>query len=241
MEFSTFSISIPGKKSPANRSENQDRVLCRTLDVNGSQGVLLVVADGITSCPFGGSVARWIVERHLAQDSFPFAEGQDPADSLRSYLNQLHKDFYVEFAAPGMEGFLDSGATLSVALLHHAVAACLWAGDSPIYLSRRTAVGYETELITTPDHDPHGRLRNCFGAGSPFNLRHRHLSLACGDVITITSDGLSIDEYTLSHIYQENGVSTATLEQMVHLSARGHFWDELSVVASQGQSKMNIQ
>jgi len=233
MKFLTYSISVPGKKSPTRKRENQDRVLCRQLDVNGSQGALLVVADGMSSSPYGGSVAKWIVEQHLANDAIAFADGSDPADELRACLNQLHEQFHKEFSGEGMEDFLASGASLSVCLLHKNAAECLWAGDSPIYVSRKTDAGYETEKITRPDHDPMGCLTNCFGAGTPFDIRHRRVSLSSGDIITVASDGPAIDEQVLNGIYQKLDFSKAALEEMIRISARGHFWDDLSIVAGQ--------
>ncbi len=59
-------------------------------------------------------------------------------------------------------------------------ADCLWAGDSPIYVSRKNTKGFDTEMISRGDHDAHGRLTNCFGAGTPFSLRHRRLDISCG-------------------------------------------------------------
>ncbi|MEI6809609.1 MAG: protein phosphatase 2C domain-containing protein [bacterium] len=233
MKFSTFSISVAGKKSPTRRPENQDRVLCRTLDVVGDQGMLLVVADGMSSSPYGGSLAKWVVETHLAKDAIAFVEGHNPADDLQSYLKQLHAQFLKEFSGEGMEDFLASGASLSVALLHHDAADCLWAGDSPMYVSRRTAAGYDTEKVTLPDHDPFGCLTNCFGAGTAFDIRHKRMDLSPGDIITVASDGPRIDEQVLSSIYQDYSFSKAALEHMVNISARGHFWDDLSIVSGQ--------
>ncbi|MEI6972784.1 MAG: protein phosphatase 2C domain-containing protein [bacterium] len=234
MKLSTRSISAPGKKLPTRRRENQDRVLCRPLEVNGNQGVLMVVADGMSSSPYGGSVARWLVELHLANDGITFLDGCATADVLRSYLNQLHKHFLKEFSEEGMEDFLASGASLSVSLLHHDMADCLWAGDSPIYVSRKTASGYSTEKLADADHDPMGCLTNCFGAGTAFDLHHKCVHISAGDIVTVASDGPAIDEQVLSSIYQEYSFSKAALEHMVNISARGHFWDDLSIVAGQG-------
>lgn len=234
MQFSTLSITAPGKKPSRQRVDNQDRVLCRPLDVSGSQGVLLSVADGISGCPYGGSVARWIVEQHLAKDAVAFPAGRDPADALRAYLEKINAEFYAEANTRGIDGFSDSGASLAVSLLHHSAADCFWAGDSPIFISRKTSSGYDTEMISTPDHGTGGQLTNCFGGGSPFDLRHRRLRLAHGDIITVASDGVAVDEYTLSHVYRTKAFTKAALDQMIRLSSRGQFWDDLSIAASQG-------
>lgn len=76
--------------------------------MGGSQGVLLVVVDGMSSSPFGGSVARWVVEQHLATDKIAFEAGLAADHALRVYLRQLHEQFHEEFAGEGMEdtGFI---------------------------------------------------------------------------------------------------------------------------------------
>lgn len=232
MTYVTYAVSVTGKKAPGRRPDNQDRVLSRTIDVSGTEAALLVVADGVTTCPFGGSVARWVVERHLAVDTIPFVPGVAPLESLQVYLKDLHAHFYAEFAA-GPEGFTDSGASLSLALLHHGVADCLWAGDSPIYASKKHAKGFTTEMISRPDQDVQRRLTNVFGAGSPFDLRHRRIDLSEGDIVTVTSDGVTVDEDSLSGIFGTKGLSRAALDELVRLSTRGRCWDDISVVAGQ--------
>mgnify|MGYP001614755403 CR=1 FL=1 len=187
----------------------------------------------MSSSVFGGSVARWLVEQHIAEDTIAFSEEHNPADDLRAYLNRLHALFCREFSEDGMEDLLASGATMSVGLLHYDAAECLWAGDSPIYVSRKSVSGYETEKITRPDHDPFGRLTNCFGAGSKFDLRQRSVRISSGDIITVASDGPAIAEQVLDGIYQKHSFSKAALEEMIRISAWGCFWDDLSIAAGQ--------
>ena len=94
------------------------------------------------------------------------------------------------------------------------------------------------EMISTPDHSTGGQLTNCFGGGSPFELRHRRLQLAHGDIITVASDGVAVDEHTISHVYRTKAFTKAALDQMIRLSSRGQFWDDLSVAAGQGHLRL---
>jgi serine/threonine protein phosphatase PrpC len=210
--------------------ENQDRVLCRPLELGGSHGAVLAVADGITSTPYGGSVARWIIERHLARDELPLSGGMEGRlpETMSSYLRDLYRLFQDELS--DIDGFLDSGASLSVSVIWNGRAECFWAGDSPIFLSRRREKGtYESEQISRPDRDPFGRLVNCFGARTPFDLRHQSQSLGSGDIVTVVSDGVAIDPIRLDQIYEGDTPLRAAVEQMITESKRGAFWDDLSV------------
>lgn len=233
MDFSSCQFTEAGRKPPPKRAENQDRVLCRLLPVGESNGLLMAVADGITNCPSGGSVANWVVMRHLAVDSIDFPGNQSPTESLGDYLKNLQLRFIDEFSAPEYEGMLASGATLSVALLHDHKADCFWAGDSPIYHSRPLGKAYETQLLTRPDHEQDGSLSNCFGSHSSFSLRHCHVGLNVGDILTVTSDGIQVDVFSVSQIYMTHGFGNDALREMLRLSKQNRrFWDDLSVTAA---------
>ena len=231
MKFSTCQITEGGRKPSTRRTENQDRILSRELPIGVASGLLLVVADGISQTPNGGSVANWLVEKHLKEDTIDFPPSREPVLSLKDYLDNLNIQFKSEFATPEYEGMLNSGASLSVVLIHNQVADCLWAGDSPIYHSRKTKKTYETQLLIRPDHDRSGRITNCFGANLPFNLHHCCVQVAAGDIITLTSDGILVDDFTLGRIYHSHPFGTPALQEMLRISRRPPFWDDLSIVA----------
>jgi len=233
MNYASLQMSEPGRKPPPRRPDNQDRLLCRTLNVQGSDGFLLAIADGITNCPSGGSVANWVVTKHLGIDAIDFPLPQSPSESLRQYLEGLHLLFTDEFSAPEYEGMLASGATLSVVLMHGHTADCLWAGDSPIYHSRLVRKDYETRLLTRPDHERDGSLSNCFGAHASFSLRHCQIDLNAQDILTVTSDGIQVDGLGISHVYNTHGFTKDAMREMFRLSRQSRFWDDLSVAAAQ--------
>lgn len=231
MKFSTCQITEGGRKPSTRRTENQDRILSRELPIGDESGLLLVVADGVSQTPNGGSVANWLVEKRLREDTIEFPPGREPFLSLKDYLENLYIQFKAEFATPEYEGLLNSGASLSVVLLHDQVADCLWAGDSPIYHSRKTKKAYETQLMTRPDHDRSGRITNCFGANLPFNLHHCCVQLSADDIVTITSDGILVDDFTLGNIYKAHAFGTPAMQEMLRISRKAPFWDDLSIVA----------
>lgn len=84
--------------------------------------------------------------------------------------------------------------------------------------------------MTRPNHDKFGHLNNCFGSDASFSLHHCNVPLA-DDIVTITSDGILVDDYTLGRIYHSHHFGTPALQEMLRLSRRPPFWDDLSIVA----------
>ena len=56
------------------------------------------------------------------------------------------------------------------------------------------------------------------------------------DVVTIASDGIAVDEYTLGNIYNGKGFGPLALQEMLRISRRGKYWDDLSIVAGKTAS-----
>ena len=70
--------TIGGSRCGRKHVENQDRIILRTFPQadDGAAIHLIGVVDGISGSPFGASVARWLVEKHLAVDDvFHSADG----------------------------------------------------------------------------------------------------------------------------------------------------------------------
>ena len=208
--------------------ENQDRALARTIPWTPAPLYLLVVADGISSCIYGGSVARFIVERHMAIDEIFHPEGLPIGENLKDYLVDLNNSFHNEFS--DMEDMQASGASLSVAVVCGDAADCFWVGDSPIYISRQVPTGFESELILRPDKDGKA-LTDHFGGAAPFNLKHRHLTMAVGDILTITSDGVVHDADLMSKSYARIGFNKMFLNEVKDRANRSEFSDDISLVA----------
>ena len=52
------------------------------------------------------------------------------------------------------------------------------------------------------------------------------------DVVTIASDGIAVDGYTLGNIYNGKGFGPLALQEMLRISRRGKYWDDLSVASA---------
>ena len=229
-QFRLLASSLKGRKGSGTADTNQDRVLARKLRRGGTELAVVAVADGISRCPDGGAVASYLIERHLSQDAL-CPDGDTPfATQLRKYLEKLHRGFCNEFADdPAM---LESGSTLSVALLFEGEAHCFWAGDSPIFAARKKDDGYVVSQISTPDLC--GRLlTDCFGAGAPFHLKARRTVLRRGDILVLASDGGVRDETQLAELLNAHGAGQGMLEALEKKVSQAPYYDDASVVLAE--------
>jgi serine/threonine protein phosphatase PrpC len=188
-EYRVLGLTLMGRKGGNCREENQDAMVERRLEWGGGQQAywMLAVADGVTRCPNGGGVARYLVERHLANDVIEQVDG-GLVETIQWYLRGVNEQFYEEFAhQPAM---LESACTLSIGVLEQSRVHCFWVGDSPIYLARRGEAGYECRQLTQPD--VYGRLLvDGFGAHAPFEVKHCGADLRVGDLLVVATDGVS--------------------------------------------------
>ncbi len=207
--------------------ENQDRVIAREI-VDDGECFLIAVADGISKCPFGGSVARWLVNQHLAHDdiSIPDVEFADLA--VHTYLEQLHAEFRVEFSdVPEM---LKSGACLSLAVHREGKTHAYWVGDSPIYETTRVNDRYSTRLVSKPDSSGVTGVTDFFGGTSPCQIKHVQLHPDT-HIVTITSDGAIHDAHLLNRSYQLHGFSQRVADEVCQEAHANANADDVSIVA----------
>jgi len=215
-------------------AENQDRILIRHMEnPKGGPAIhLLGVVDGVSGTRCGGSVARWLVEQHLAADPIFEETGKDVFDQLLAYLLGLREQFRSEFAL--IPDMLGSAAAMSVACLFGDRGVCFWVGDCPAFLTSKQGPKLATVQLTMPDHDRKlGGLTDWFGAFSPYNLKSKEFAMSSGDILTLTSDGAQCDEYVLNDLYRKNPVATETLQKVVDAALRHPKSDDVSIVASQ--------
>ncbi len=225
--FSMYGITRCGKK----HSENQDCIFHRKIE-SGENGpvYLLGVADGISGSAYGGSVARWLIERNLAQIPL-FDQPTLPVGAqLEKTLHDLAAAFRNEFAEN--ETMLQSGAAFAVAAIHEGAAECFWAGDVAIYMNHATQK-FAGSQISEPHVDRFRYLTNHFGCSS-FSPQHATVPIAKGDVLTIASDGANIDQYVLQEYYRKHGVGQSTLTTIAERALRSPRADDVSLVAIAG-------
>jgi len=228
--FQILQTTQIGRKPPPCIPENQDRVLCRDVSVNGDQQLLIGVADGVTRCPCGGAVAEYLVEKRLAQDSIFHAATAHAKAQLVEYLRGVEAGFYEEFA--GRSEMTQSACTLSVALLQRGRVHALWVGDSPMFVARRNGGAFAVTQISMPDLS--GRLlTDCFGAFSRFHLKEAHADLAPGDVFIVASDGATRDAETLEQLLNAHGVTQSFLRALEQQAGNAEYYDDASIVLAQ--------
>ena len=212
---------ITASRMGEKHTENQDRVLARRL--NETSG-LIAVADGMGGTPYGGSVARWLIENHLEVDELPLEPGRT-ASVFRAYLETLSSQFRAEFF--DLPEMLSSGATLSVVAFVERQAECFWVGDSPIFAT--TGKTLQTRLISTLDRGSRAHvLTDWFGGRSPFDLKHASVSNAA--ILTICSDGVVSDPGELNRMWSR-GFTQASADELVDRCVAVPGSDDASIAA----------
>lgn len=215
-------------------AENQDRILIRHLpNPDGGPDIYLLGAvDGVGGTSCGGSVARWLVDHHLAADPIFEETGTDVFDQLLAYLLGLREQFRSEFAL--LQDMLGSAAAMSVACLCGDRGVCFWVGDCPAFLTSKHGSKLVTVQLTEPDYDRRlVGLTDWFGAFSPYKLKCKEFVMSSGDILTLTSDGAQCDEHVLSDLYRRHPFTPDTLQQIVTAALRHPRSDDVSIVASQ--------
>ena len=213
-------------------ADNQDEILIRKINrVDAPHEIHLIgVADGISRCPYGGSVARWIMRKHLeSAEVFPKGEN-DIGARFMTFIRGLHVKFLAEFA--DLPDMLSSGASLSLAVLWDDVAVCGWAGDCPIFLSVPLGRKLTTTQVSLPDIDRVSHaLTDCFGANLPFNFKVKELAVPHGGILTIASDGAQSDAFTLNDLYQKKSSNLTCLQTVIDAARKYPTCDDVSIVA----------
>lgn len=161
---------------------------------------LWVVADGMGGHAIGDFASRMIVER--IGEMPPAADLHAQVVSARQILQEVNRDLRREAASRNVPVI---GSTVAVLLANGRQCACLWAGDSRIYQSRR---GTLTRL--TRDHTmvedmvaagildraiadtvpPSNEITRAVGASDSLDLDARFLEVEDGDTFLLCSDGL---------------------------------------------------
>ncbi|WP_395408319.1 PP2C family protein-serine/threonine phosphatase [Pseudoduganella sp. UC29_106] len=159
------------------RSRNEDACLARP------ERGLWVVADGMGGHAFGDVASRTIVEAMDRLDPAPNME-QFIADA-RAMIHQVNQDLRADAQARRVPVM---GSTVVVLLAFGAQAACLWAGDSRIYLFRKGRLHQLTQDHSQPDSN---MITRAVGAAESVELDLGTLAARDGDMFLLCSDGLS--------------------------------------------------
>lgn len=226
VRYEILEMTMMGRKGGGCREENQDALLSRRMMHDGREALLCAVADGVTRCPDGGGVARYLVERHLASDPV-FGDGEEAAPALERYLRSVNTLFYKECAAePEM---IESACTLSVGVIEQATAHCFWVGDSPIFFAERAGDAFRCQQLSKPDL--YGRLLvDGFGAHAPFELKRVRVDFAVGDVLVLATDGVANSVEEFAYWIDHFGPTQRMIDAMEEEIRGQEFYDDASLV-----------
>lgn len=192
MRFQSWAVSHPG----AVRSHNEDAFVDRP-DLG-----LWAVADGA-----GGHEAGEVASGRLKEVLDAIPPGLSASELLaqvRLRVAEVHQELRDEAEKRGPRSMIAS--TLVVLLARDGHFACLWAGDSRIYLLRDGALSQVTRdhslvqelvdagAITAEEADGHPRanvITRAVGAAEALELDKVSHRLAAGDRFLLCSDGLN--------------------------------------------------
>jgi serine/threonine protein phosphatase PrpC len=225
-EYQIIGDTQAGNRHP----ENQDRIVRRLLHNSGETiGCLVAVIDGVSTSAFGTSIARWIGGR-LDRDALTPDAGDITTETLRNYWRTLHDEFQSEY--DDLSEMLESAACVSAAWAIGERLDVLWAGDSPIYLTRETQHGYQTTRVSVPHRGTQlHHITKSFCGAAPFEPDVREFSFAIGDIVTILSDGAFHEEMQLSELYESGEFHDDVCTKVTRESVALAHSDDTSMVA----------
>jgi protein phosphatase len=199
------------------RSRNEDACLARP------ERGLWVVADGMGGHAFGDIASRAVVD---AADSLaaPATMEQFIADA-RARIEKANQDLRADAQARRVPVM---GSTVALLLVHGLQAACLWAGDSRVYLFRKGRLHQLTQDHSHPDSN---MITRAVGAAETLELDLGTLAVQDGDMYLLCSDGLSnpVDEQEIAGALA-SGDCTQAAEELITLARANGGRDNITAV-----------
>jgi protein phosphatase len=202
---------------------------------------LWAVADGMGGHTLGDVASRMVVE---GLEALPHADSlaqyvADARNCLQAVNQRLMKEAAIRDARV-------IGSTVVVLLAYDRHCACLWAGDSRIYLCRSGQLMQLTrdhshieELIAmgtlNPDealnHPARNLITRAVGASDTLDLDEETLGVHDGDVFLLCSDGLSnaVSEQEMRSVLVP-GDCTQAADALIELALQQGGRDNISVV-----------
>ncbi|MEA3410007.1 MAG: protein phosphatase 2C domain-containing protein [Pseudomonadota bacterium] len=207
---------------------------------------LWVVADGMGGHAVGDYASRLIVQRIAA------APSTIDLDTLIRVSTDILLDVNRELRREASDRDVGViGSTVAVLLAHGRECACLWAGDSRIYQSRRGAL---TQL--TRDHNrvedmvaagimdravantvpPSNEITRAVGAADTLDLECRTLKIEDGDTFLLCSDGL-YGEVTETEIATEllRGTCDRSCKRLIDLVMSRDARDNITAIVAHAE------
>ncbi|TCT02479.1 PP2C family protein-serine/threonine phosphatase [Aquabacter spiritensis] len=196
----------------AGRERNQDAYLC------APDHGLFVLADGVGGLA-AGERASWGIIRTF-ENALPLPPAWEArVQSAEACIRRANADLF-EDGRNAKPPFV-MGSTLVALLVEGEHAACLWAGDSRLYLLRERILTQVTEdhSAWVSLHHTGGKrpvLTRAVGVEPEIEIESCVISLRQGDVLLLCSDGVSgpVGHDRMTHLLQDRtGDSAARLVQ----------------------------
>lgn len=191
--------------------------------VADAQSGFFVVSDGMGGHRDGQAASSTVTSilDHTFDAHASFEEKVSTASQAISNVNTL---LYAPCAA---DPTIDiSGATVVALIVADGYAACLWAGDSRLYLFR------DSELyLISEDHVAEDRtLTRAVGSAPRIDVERRILEVRAGDMFLLVSDGLlkGLDEREVSNLLDIYG--EGVVERLIDKAIAGGALDDITVV-----------
>ena len=207
--------TIARSKCGVGHAENQDHY-CVAPNENG---IVLGVADGIGSHTFGGSVAKWFCDNF---SSFAC----DTTKPLVELLQDLRIKMVSEF--DDFQDLLESGASISCAVVSNNTADCAWAGDSPMF--HVSATTKSAKMLSPLHANANGALTNYFMGNFEFHPSSVQLELETGDLLIICSDGANLTVETATELLASADLENS-IEQILEVALKSNLGDDATIVA----------
>lgn len=232
LRYVSAGLSHPGCVRP----HNEDAWLARP-DLG-----LWVVADGMGGHSDGAFASRRVVD--TLHDVDPPTDASGLMRSVQTGLASVDAELRQRGAAAGPGVIIATTVVVLLAFDHH--YACVWAGDSRIYLLRDGAFRQLTHdhsrvqdlldrgFITQEEaaHHPHANIvTRAVGGGDPLRLDTVQDRLRAGDVFLLCSDGLfkMLSDREIAGVL-EAAAPAPTAERLVGLAVERGATDNVTVV-----------
>ena len=170
-----------------NKGENKDAFAIPQEDVDQEgYGTCIAVSDGISVCPKGGEVARFTTR--IVKNYYKLAKFHGAGEmTLDLALEKLWEDFFVLIEKTGDFDLMESGATLTIALIFNNTLFLRHLGDSCCDIFPLDG----TERRISEDHtSDNGSLINYFGGEYQTPCQIYSVPFQKGSYAILSSDGV---------------------------------------------------
>jgi serine/threonine protein phosphatase PrpC len=150
-------------------------------------GICLAIADGITLCPKGGEVASEAVK--VVELYYKEAVATQPGvETLNIALERLWENFFLKVHNENDSSYLESGSTLTIALIFAETIHVRHLGDSHCDIALPNG---EFIRLTEEHNSPEGYLLNYFGGELETQAQENSHPFPKGSLVLLTTDGVN--------------------------------------------------